>query len=168
MAILAVSVHLWYNPKALGMILAHYRPCSYKRKRVHKVRRIGRIALIKLGHHTRTTAQPFLGSAICSICNSKQFCRQFPSSLFFHRRAQCLLNATFPSSLPCPSQYLLSPLRVASSQSQGYPQLMSPPIFTKLPSTFLTCLVGHNNREKDTPSPFSLGNHAATLLETTF
>lgn len=37
MAILIVSVHLWYNPKALGVILAHYRLCSYNRKRVHKI-----------------------------------------------------------------------------------------------------------------------------------
>lgn len=37
MAILAVSVYPWYSPKALGMVLAHYRLCSYKRKRAHKI-----------------------------------------------------------------------------------------------------------------------------------
>lgn len=37
MAILTVSVYLCYNPKALGMILAHYRLCSYNRKRIHKI-----------------------------------------------------------------------------------------------------------------------------------
>lgn len=37
MTILAVSVYPWYSPKALGMVLAHYRLCSYKRKRAHKI-----------------------------------------------------------------------------------------------------------------------------------
>lgn len=169
MAVLTVSVYPWYSPRALGVILALCRLCSHYRKRALKIWRMTKKNFDQTGtsdpHHN--TALPDLVDSMRCICWIH--CSQANEVSVFLGRAQCPLNATLPSTLPHPLQYLPNPLRVPSVQPQGYPQLIlvSPSLLTNLLSTFLTWLGRQKNRG-DSPSPLSLEKHNTALLETTF
>ncbi len=106
-------------------------------------------------HHN--TALPDLVDSMRCICWIH--CSQANEVSIFLGRAQCPLNATLPSTLPHPLQYLPNPLRVPSLLPQGYPQLIlvSPSLLTNLLSTFLTWL----GRQKNRGDSFKVWNWAS-------
>lgn len=143
MAILTASVYPWYSPRALGVILGLCRLCAYYRKRTLKIWKI-----TKKNFNQTGTSGPHQNPTLLDLVDFMQYicwihCSQANEVSVFLGCARCPLNATLPSTLPHPSQYLPSPLCAPSVLSQGYPQLIlvSPITFDK-PPFYISHLIG--------------------------
>lgn len=117
MAVLTFLGHLWYNPKALGRILAQYLLCLYNRKRESPQNLKGREEL-RPQRGIRPQPSP-AWILVLAISGSKQDAEVQLMLAILSQTTSVSLKCRFSQSLTS------SPLQEPSPQFRGHPQLMS-------------------------------------------